>query len=79
MPLAASIEGSIREGEMLFSDGGLYQGAFRDGKPNGRGAMRAANGQIYRGVRVDGCLSQANADNGMWAASGRRAASCGFG
>jgi len=66
------------EGEMLFSDGGVYQGTFRDGKPNGHGTMRAANGQIYRGFWVDGCLSQANSDNGTWAASGRSAASCGF-
>jgi hypothetical protein len=73
--VAGKIEG---EGEMLFSDGGLYQGTFRDGKPNGHGTMRAANGQIYRGFWVDGCLSQPNADNGMWAASGRSGASCGF-
>jgi hypothetical protein len=38
----------------------------------------AANGQIYRGFWVDGCLTQANADNGMWAAAGRSPASCGF-
>lgn len=73
--VAGKMEG---EGEMLFSDGGLYQGSFHDDKPNGRGTMRAANGQIYRGAWVDGCLSQANSDNGTWAASGRSAASCGF-
>lgn len=73
--VAGKMEG---EGEMLFSDGGLYQGSFHDDKPNGRGTMRSANGQIYRGFWIDGCLSQANSDNGMWAASGRSAASCGF-
>jgi len=73
--VAGKMEG---EGEMLFSDGGVYQGSWHDDKPNGRGTMRSANGQIYRGFWTDGCLTEANSDNGTWAASGRSAASCGF-
>jgi hypothetical protein len=73
--VAGKMEG---QGEVLYSDGGVYQGAMHDDKANGQGTMRGANGQIYRGFWVDGCLSQANSDNGMWAASGRSAASCGF-
>lgn len=41
-------------GEMLYSNGALYVGAFRDGQPDGFGTLLEKDGRQYEGHFVDG-------------------------
>ena len=45
---------------MTFSNGGRYEGEFRDGKPHGRGIVTVADGARYEGVFRDGYAVQAD-------------------
>lgn len=61
-----------------YAVGDVYQGAWRGLYPNGRGTLRGRSGAVSTGTWVEGCLSQANSDNGKWATAGKSAAECGF-
>jgi hypothetical protein len=39
---------------MIFSDGNIYEGEFKDGNRNGKGKMIFSNGDIYEGEFKDG-------------------------
>jgi len=40
----------------VWDNGDSFSGAFRNGRPNGPGVFRAANGQVHKGEWRDGCL-----------------------
>jgi len=63
-------------GTIFYTDGGRYEGEWRNDMPNGRGTSRI-NGEANSGIWINGCLSRANSDNGRWSAL-IGAAACGF-
>jgi hypothetical protein len=60
-----------------FANGDVYEGAWRGLMPNGRGTLHR-QGRANSGIWVEGCLSPANADSGLWATVNKSAADCGF-
>ncbi len=60
-----------------YAVGDVYEGAWKGLYPNGRGTLHRKSG-TFSGIWTDGCLSNANSDNGLWATSGKSAAECGF-
>lgn len=65
-------------GVVHYGVGDVYEGAGRGFLPNGRGTLHSRTGNSFTGLWVEGCLSQANSDNGRWATASKSAAECGF-
>jgi hypothetical protein len=79
-----SYEGEFKAGNwegqavVRYAVGDVYQGEWRGLFPNGRGTLHRKSGNSFTGRWIEGCLSQANSDNGLWATAGKSAAECGF-
>lgn len=57
---------------MTWPDDSVYEGAFADGKPEGKGVKRSPNGNVYDGLWANGEKhghgKQYNAKTGTWTA-----------
>jgi hypothetical protein len=45
-------------GKMLFNDGTVYIGAFRNDKPHGKGKMTGKDGTVKMGTWIEGTLQK---------------------
>ena len=60
---------------MTQANGDRYTGAWRNGRPHGRGIHTQADGTSFEGAWRDGCFGERS---GRWASVGTTAAVCGF-
>ncbi len=78
-----SYEGDFKAGNwdghavVHYAVGDVYEGEWKGLYPNGRGTLHRKTG-TFSGIWVEGCLSNANSDNGLWATAGKSGAECGF-
>ena len=78
-----SYEGDFKDGNweghavVHYAVGDVYEGEWKGLYPNGRGTLHRKTGS-FSGIWVEGCLSNANSDNGLWATAGKSGAECGF-